>query len=88
MRDERGVAEPHLVAVVNNAINWLFLAAWPHLQQAIQVFAHHDDLRASQFLDKGIGLHMVAMRMASEDNANVLECEPEGFDVLANRGNG
>jgi hypothetical protein len=49
------------------------------------ILGHRHHLRAGEFFHKGIALHVIPVRMTSEQNLNVRELEPELLYRSANR---
>jgi hypothetical protein len=85
-RDERGTPEFDFIPVAKDAIDWMNLAAWPHVPQCRYVLFHRHDLSAGQLFDECISLHVVAMRMTADHDPDVAEAEAELLHGRSNDG--
>ena len=86
---ERGqchVSQLHLVSVMQDSIDRMFLSAGPDALKRRNVFSHRHDLRAGLLLDERVAFHVVAVGMTAEDDLDVFESESEFGHRVADHG--
>ena len=88
MRGQGGTSQFDLVAIVQHAVDGMRLAAGRDLLQCRDVLLHRHHAGAGHFLDHRIGLHVVAVRVAAEDDLDVGEFESELLDARADHRHG
>jgi hypothetical protein len=71
VRDERHAAQLHLVAIVQNLVDRVTLAARHHLFECWHILGHRHDRCAGELLDERIAFHVIRMRVAAEDDLDV-----------------
>ena len=77
MGDERHAAKRNRVAIVQDSINRVRLAARFHALERGHIFRHRHHLRTRQLLDQRIALLMIAVRVAAEQNLRIRKLESE-----------
>ncbi len=71
MGDERGAAQRHRIAIMQNTVDRVLLAAGFHSLQQRHILGHRHHLGAGHLLDESVPLLVVAMGMVAEQNLDV-----------------
>ena len=82
-RHEGRAAQRDLVAVLEHPVDRVRLVAGPHALEKRHVLGHRHDEPAGQLLDEGVALHVIPVRVAAEDDLDVLEVEAQVLHRLA-----
>ena len=76
-RHQGRAAQLHFVAIVQYAIDGMRLSAWRHLRNGRHILLHHHDLSAGRLFDACVAVHVIAVRVAAQQDLDICEFEAQ-----------
>ena len=87
MGNEGGSTERDPLSVAQDSVDVDITSVWHHPPPPGDVLLHDHDLSSDELSEKDIGLLVIAMGVASQNDLDVLQVETECFDASIDEGN-